>query len=204
MAEDERTFLHGIPITTPVRTIVDMAPVLGTRELELMRARAEDQALLSRPDFQAMVDRYVGRRGIGRLREILGAGEDSRLTRSEAERRCLGLIRAADLPTPHTNVPVGPYELDIFWPTLGIAIEIDGWAHHSSRRRFEGDRRKDNWLRSRGIQVIRLTWRQITRDATASAVQVGQAIALAGVRRRQEPEGGPVPNSENEAAPRYG
>jgi hypothetical protein len=36
---------------------------------------------------------------------------------------------------------------------------------------------------ARGIQVIRLTWRQITRDATATAVQVGQILALARAQR---------------------
>jgi very-short-patch-repair endonuclease len=61
-------------------------------------------------------------------------------------------------------VAFGPYELDLFWPEEGVAIEIDGREHHSSRPRFEGDRRKDNWLRA--------------RDATATAVQVGQILGL--------------------------
>ncbi|MGH7480711.1 MAG: endonuclease domain-containing protein, partial [Longimicrobiales bacterium] len=75
------------------------------------------------------------------------------------------------------------YELDLFWPDDMVAIEIDGRSHHSSRHRFEGDRRKDAWLRARGIEVMRLSWRQITRDRIATAVQVGQALALARSRR---------------------
>lgn len=93
------------------------------------------------------------------------------------------MLRSGGLPRPHANVPVGPYELDLFWPDEGVAIEVDGRAHHSARQRFEGDRRKDNWLRVRGIEVIRLTWGQITRDPVRTAVQVGQILAVARVRR---------------------
>lgn len=82
-----------------------------------------------------------------------------------------GMLDAARIPRPHSNVPIGPYELDHFWPVEGVAIEIDSRAHHSSRGRFEGDRRKDAWLKARGIEVIRLTWRQITREAVPTAVQ---------------------------------
>jgi len=183
LAEDEVSDLGGLPVTSPSRTIIDIASDLGRREMELVLARAEDQGRIDRASLGKMVDRYHRQPGVGLIRELFQSGEDLGLTRSEAERRCLELIRSAGLPKPHTNVLVGPYELDLFWPDLGIALEIDGWAYHSSRRRFEGDRRKDNWLRSRGIEVIRLTWRQITHDATTSIVQVGQALALAQARR---------------------
>ena len=38
------------------------------------------------------------------------------LTRSEAERRLLALVRAAGLPPPRTNTPIGRYEVDFLWP----------------------------------------------------------------------------------------
>ena len=197
MAADERSRVDGVPVTSVPRTIIDLAASMGSRELELALARAEDQGLVDRAQLHNMVDRYSRRPGMALIRRLLQAGEAPGLTRSEAERRCLDLIRKAGLPKPHTNVSVGPYELDFFWPDLDIALEIDGWTYHSSRRRFEGDRRKDNWLRSRGIEVIRLTWRHITRDATASAVQIGQALALAKLRRDARKEAAP-----NASAPR--
>ena len=109
------------------------------------------------------------------------------LTRSEAEDRFLALVRGAGLPTPSANVPVGPYEIDFFWVSEGIAVEVDGYRGHSTRPRFEGDRRKDAWLLARGVKVIRLSWRQIVHEAMGTAVLVGQALALANGSRGDLP-----------------
>lgn len=191
LADDERAVVDGVGVTAPGRTIVDAAGLLGSREIELAVAVAEREGLVGRRELEDLPRRYAGRPGIAIVRALIQERPGPDLTRSEAERRCVELLRAGGLPRPHANVPVGPYELDLFWPDEGVAIEIDGWAHHSSRPRFEGDRRKDNWLRSRGIEVIRLTWRQITRDAVPTAVQVGQILALAraGRTRAADPAG---------------
>lgn len=183
LTDDERAAVDGIPVTAPTRTLVDIAGALGSRELERALAVAERESLIGSDELAAIPERYKGRPGMPVLRALLQEAAGPDFIRSEAERRCLELIRTARLPRPHANVPVGPYELDLFWPDEGVAIEVDGWAHHSSRPRFEGDRRKDAWLRARGIDVIRLTWRQITRTPVATAVEIGQVLALARARR---------------------
>lgn len=186
-SDDECATIDGIPATAPARTIVDAAGILGSPEIERAVAAAERLGVINSAEIAGLPDRYPRRPGIAMLRALIRTRTGPHFTRSEAERRCLDLFRAAGLPRPHANVAVGPYELDIFWPEAGVAVEVDGWRHHSSRPRFEGDRRKDAWLRARGIEVIRLTWRQITRDATATAVRVGQALALARARPSAAP-----------------
>jgi len=190
LAGDECAVVDGIPVTAPGRTIVDAAGLLGSREIETAIAAAEREGLIGSEELAGLSHRYARRRGMALLRSLIAERTDARFTRSEAERRCLDLLRASGLPGPHANVSVGPYELDLFWPDESVAIEIDGWKHHSSRPKFEGDRRKDGWLRARGIEVIRLTWRQITRDAIATAVQVGQTLAVARTRRLGAHAGG--------------
>jgi predicted transcriptional regulator of viral defense system/very-short-patch-repair endonuclease len=185
LASDECTDVDGIRITAPGRTIVDVAGMLGSREVELALAAAEREGLIGGAELACLPDRYPRRPGMAMLRALLSEQTEPHFTRSEAERRCLDLLRAAALPRPHTNVAIGPYEVDLFWPDDNVAIEIDGRKYHSSRQRFEGDRRKDNWLRTRGIEVIRVTWRQIAHEGTATAVLVGQALALAHARRLQ-------------------
>jgi very-short-patch-repair endonuclease len=183
-ADDERTALDGMPITTPARTLVDVACMLGRREIELALATAEREGLVSGEELALLPDRYPRRPGIPALRSLIHEHTGPHCTESEAERKCLEVLRSGGLPRPHANVTVGPYRLDLFWPDLGVAIEIDGRAYHSSDPRFEGDRQKDNWLRARGIEVIRLTWRRITRQPTETAVLIGQALALAEARRQ--------------------
>jgi predicted transcriptional regulator of viral defense system/very-short-patch-repair endonuclease len=183
LREDEHTVVDGIPLTSPSRTLVDVASMLGRREIEWAVAMAEREGLMGAQELTSLPRRYSRRAGLAMIRTLIEAGREPDFTRSEAERRCIELFRAAGLPRPHTNVPVGPYELDLFWPEEGLAVEVDGWAHHSSRSHFEGDRKKGTWLRARGIEVIRLTWSQITQDRISTAVQVGQALALARARR---------------------
>lgn len=176
---DERAQWNGIPTTTPGRTVVDLAARVGSRELEGMLARGERQGLDVETEVKRLVERYRHRPGIGMLRALLGSRDRPVFTRSEAESRFLALLREAGLPKPQVNVSLGPYEIDFLWRGRGVAVEVDGFRFHSSRARFEGDRRKDAWLLARGIKVIRLSWRQLTDEGLATAVQVGQALGRA-------------------------
>lgn len=177
LAADECSARYGIPVTAPGRTLVDLAVVLGSRELEGAVARAEREGLIDAGRLRALLDRHPRRPGVAALRAILGGPAGAAFTRSEAESRFLALIRQAGLPQPATNVGVGAYELDFLWRDEGVAVEVDGFRHHSTRHRFESDRRKDAWLLAHGIVVVRVTWQQITREATRTAVLVGQALA---------------------------
>lgn len=175
----DRTVLEGIPVTTPIRTVLDLAASIETRLLEKVTARLAREGLLDLEQLAMRVGSPRTRQGAPALRAVLERPGGPALTRSEAESVFLALVREAGLPAPQANARVGMYELDFFWRDARLAIEIDGYRHHSSRPRFEGDRRKDAWLRARGLSVIRLSWRQITEDAMATGVQVGQALAHA-------------------------
>ncbi len=180
---EDRAVVNAIPVTAPVRTLVDLAGVVGSGELERAVARAEREGLVTREALLARVARSGGRRGIVALRRLLGIPGGPALTRSEAEAAFLALVREAGLPAPEANAPFGRYELDFLWRAEGVAVEVDGFRSHSTRPRFEGDRRKDARLLAAGIKVLRVTWRQIADDAVATAVQVGQALARAGAER---------------------
>ncbi len=173
---DERTTWQQIPITTPARTLIDLAGVVGSRELEAALARAEREGLVAHGELLRHLERHPRRPGSGVLRALLEADGDPALSRSAAEEEFLALTIKARLPRPATNVRIGAYEVDFLWRTKGIAVEIDGFRYHSSRPRFEGDRRKDAWLLAHGITVVRLSWRQITEDALATAVQIALAL----------------------------
>jgi len=104
--------LDGIPVTTPGRTLLDLAAVASSRELEQAFAEAQARRLVRRSDLASLIARVGPRPGVPALRSLLGVGSAPALTRSEAEERFLALVRAAELPTPETNVRVGRYEVD--------------------------------------------------------------------------------------------
>jgi very-short-patch-repair endonuclease len=114
-------------------------------ELQRLIEEAQLRNLASREQLEA----HAARRPA--LRKALQAGGEPRLTRSEAERRLLELIRTAGLPTPYTNVRVAGHEVDMLWPRQRLVVEVDGYAFHGSRVAFERDRSRDARLSRRAI-----------------------------------------------------
>lgn len=161
LAEDERAAAGGVPVTSPARTVVDLAPSLGMRELETTLARAERRSLLSLDEMRRATERTAGVPGAPRLRALLAAGAPA-LTRSEAEERFLEMVRAAGLPRPEVNARVAGVEVDFLFRSERVVVEIDGYAHHGSERAFARDRRRDARLFAAGWVVLRFTWAQIT------------------------------------------
>lgn len=173
---DETTQFEGMPITTPTRTLLDLAGSVGGRELEQALAKAERRKLVDRGDIEELLARYPRRSGTRALHAVLAAGTGPALTRSEAESRFLTLVRKARLDAPEANVPVAGYEVDFLWRRARLVVEIDGFAFHSSSGAFERDRQRDAELAAAGFNVVRVTWRQLTREPEALLVRLGQAL----------------------------
>jgi len=168
---------EGLPVTAPPRVLLDLAPSIAAREIE----RALDRMLIERAGTLGQLRELLSRAGrhAGRalLQGIVDSYTTSTFTRSEAEERFLALVRRGGLPQPLVNVKRLGYEIDFFWPDQGVAVEVDGFAYHSTRDRFEGDHQRDRRLRKAGITVIRVTWRQLQREPEAVLVDVAQALA---------------------------
>lgn len=182
MYGDDVTRLDDVPVTTPVRTMLDLAAVLSTRELEQALATAERAELLSRADMAEVLARMRRHPGSDALRALIAGEVSPAMTRSEAEERFLHLLRKAQLAPPETNVRVYGFELDFFWRAERVAVEVDGFAYHGSATRFENDRRRDALLAARGIQVVRITWRQLTSEPEAVLVRLAQTLLRAELR----------------------
>jgi very-short-patch-repair endonuclease len=164
-----------LPLTSPARTVLDLAPLLTLRELE----RALDQALInhltSPSQIRELLDCAPGRAGTIRLKALATRATTTR-TRSEAEERFLALIRAAELPHPEVNAPLHDYEIDFLWRDRRFAVEIDGYAYHSTRTAFEHDRRKDAHLQAAGFTTMRVTWMQLEHDRFPLVARLGRAL----------------------------
>lgn len=172
----ERTVLRGMGVTTPQRTILDLAATVSPRELEQAVARADRRGLARPAQLQAMLARYPGRTGVGALRAIVGAGQPAAFTRSEAEERFLSLVRRAGLPAPEVNVRLRGCEVDFLWRRVRLVVEVDGYAYHRGARAFERDRRRDVSLTAVGFRVLRFTWRSLTTDPERVVARVAQAL----------------------------
>jgi predicted transcriptional regulator of viral defense system len=155
---------EGIPVTSPARTLLDLAAVVDERDLARALNEAQVLRLVTPQELAQIIGR--GRPGSAALRAQLEAQNEPSLTRSEAEIAFLELVHDAGLPPPETNVTVLGHEVDFLWRAQKLIVEVDGFAFHSSRQAFERDRRRDARLQAAGFRVIRFTYLQIVNEPT--------------------------------------
>jgi very-short-patch-repair endonuclease len=180
LPRDEVTTGHSIPVTTPARTILDLAAEVTPADLDQATAAAERSHLTTRDKLHSLLARYPRRPGTPILRTLLDRPTRPALTRSQPERRLLALIRKAGLPAPEVNFKTERYEFDLYWPERRLAVEVDTLWTHSSESSFESDRRRDAELAADGIQVMRVTDRGIADEPERQVVLIAQALAARG------------------------
>ncbi|MDQ6744477.1 MAG: DUF559 domain-containing protein [Actinomycetota bacterium] len=168
-----------LPVTSPARTLLDLAGVVDARDLELALDEALRHKLLTPAQVADMVARAPHRAGAPALAALLGRAGCETVTRSEAEEMLLALIRRAGLPEPQLNVRCQGYLVDALWPALRVVVEVDGHLYHGSRRAFEDDRAKGAALSAAGYGVVRITVRQMTGEPHAVIARLAQALAWA-------------------------
>lgn len=173
--------LHGIRVTTPVRTACDLACQRGRyAALAVLDAFMRIHGLTHR-DLEHAAQRYAGRRGVRQLRELLRLA--SPLAESPGESWTRMAIADAGLPMPQLQVWVdvpahGRARLDLAYPSLRIAIEYDGEEFHTSEPDREADRLRRKALRAAGWIVIVVTKGDFKGAALDGwLLQLRQAIA---------------------------
>ncbi|MGH2993241.1 MAG: endonuclease domain-containing protein [Solirubrobacterales bacterium] len=169
--------VDGIPVTSPARSLLDLASVLPTSELERALAEAQVRRIVTRRALVDQLERNRGRSGVRALRRAVEVPGGPAATRSEAERRLLRLVRAAELPVPRVNARLGRYEVDFMWREQRLVAEVDGYAYHANRRAFERDRERDAALAAAGYTVLRLTWRQLVNTPEAVVARLAAVLA---------------------------
>jgi very-short-patch-repair endonuclease len=183
---DDGTTVDGIPVTSPGRTVLDLAPEKSWRDLGRFLRHLDDDELLDRRRVEALLSRTAGHRGNARLAAALRVYKpETAVLRSDLERCFRKLVLAAGLPRPQTNVVVEGYELDAYWEAEGFAVELDVYATHGSPTSFEADREREDKLLLAGIELIRVTDVRLHREPAETIARV--AAHLARPRRTSGP-----------------
>ena len=163
--------LDGLAVTTPARTIVDMAAELAPRQLRELVERAQDLHRFNPREIRAVLERQPRRRPGGRALldfiDLLEPDHDG--ARSHLERLFLPLVRRAGLPRPEVNVRIEGATRDFVWRDRQLVVEVDGYAYHSSRRAMRRDRGRDRRLLAAGWRPARFTYEEVAFDAAATA-----------------------------------
>ena len=182
---------HGLRVTTPARTLLDLAAVAPRATLERLVEEAQVQNAVAGAELVAMAER--GDRQARRARCFARSSTSSTSRCSRAPRPsggCSELCRSAALPLPQHEHALGG---------VGGRCGVGRAAPRGRGRRlststaprakFERDRRKDADLMLAGYRVLRVTWHRLdeaSRDeviALLAAALVDADARMAGQRR---------------------
>jgi very-short-patch-repair endonuclease len=179
LRSEECTLHCRIPVTSPARTLLDLAIKLPRRQLERAMDEAERLNICTEGDLDEIVGAHSGRAGAGALRALLNEHRaGSTATRNDFEERFLSICRRYRLPQPDVNVPLLDYVVDFFWPEARLVVEADGRTTHGTRRAFQADRDRDGRLAVAGYHVLRFTWWDVTRRPAVVADRVRRMLAV--------------------------
>jgi very-short-patch-repair endonuclease len=154
----DTTFRSRLPVTTPARTLLDLAEAHPPRAVERALDEAFARRLVSPTKLREQLARSPGRAGAPLLTSLLDPHRARGVTKEQGEERLLALFRHAQLPDPERNVRLGPFTVDFLWRDQQVAVEFDSFTWHTSPTAFRRDRAKDAYLKDAGIDLHRVTW----------------------------------------------
>lgn len=125
-AEDV-TSHRGLPLTVVTLTLVDLATELGEVSVERAVNEADKLDLIDPETLRLELERYSGMPGAPRLRRLLDK-HTFRLSDSDLEIFFRPIARAAGLSQPLSKQIVNGFEVDFFWPELGLVVETEAFA----------------------------------------------------------------------------
>jgi len=173
----------GVAVTSPARTLVDLAGVVAGNVLERAVEHAFRRQLISVPEMRRVVQRMPaqGKGGTGTVARLLEAGLWNASDQSELEREAMLLFRRCHLPVPERQYMVfdGNRRLavvDFAWPKAKVIVEAEGFRFHSGRVAWERDIARYNELVLCGWTVLRLTYENLRNDAETIAESLARAL----------------------------
>jgi hypothetical protein len=199
---DDAARHRGMPITSPARTLLDLAARLDHGALRSATRRAQSLYRVNLRQLAAVLARHRQRPGSARLARIIATGPAP--TRSELEDVVLDLILRGGHVHPNVNLPyfVGGRRTvpDFRWPEQRLVIEADGAAWHDNQLAREDDAERQALLEADGERVRRVTWDQAIARPGQTLSRIRAAGAPLAQRTSGAPSGYPLPPVATDAA----
>jgi hypothetical protein len=164
LAASEFVERDGIPVTSIVQTLVDLATELPDGPLERAVNEADKHDLIDPEALRVALDDRRGQPGAKRLTALLDK-RTFRLSDQELERLFRPIAAAAGHPVELTKAWVNELEVDFYWPSLELVVETDGLRYHRTPSAQARDRVRDQTHTAAGLTQLRFTHWQVKHEA---------------------------------------
>lgn len=197
LAAVDRSCVDGIPVTSPARTLIDLASVADAPAVEAALDAALRDGVVREAFLRWRLDEIGGRgvSGSGVLQALLGPDRQGRhRLDSWLEARALELFAHHGLPEPSCQRHIRPgsgrlLRLDFAFLDGSVVVEVNGHATHSTRRQRQLDHERANRLTLAGMVVVQFTYEDVTERPEHVVAVVAAALARA---MALDPAHGPV------------
>lgn len=182
------THRHGMRVTTPARTVVDIAAHRGVDEGVVAAESAYRKKLLTPARLRELVDRTEGRPGILRVRDMLALATPG--TESVLESMSMLNMRriGVQLPLVQVTLFLGSLEfrVDFLWPHIRLVGEGDGEKKYSLDGRspmaaLREERQREQAIRDLGYDIVRWDF-HVANNLDRFAARLNGAFARATAR----------------------
>ena len=167
----------GIPVTGPSQTLIDLATELPPLQMERTVNEADKRGLVDPETLRSELGSRAGQPGVRPLRDLLDK-RTFRLSDSDLEVLFRPISTAAGLPLPLTKQRVNGFEVDFYWPDLGLVVETDGLRYHRTPSAQARDARRDRAHVLAGMSPLRFTHYEIKYEPSQVRVALARAAAL--------------------------
>lgn len=167
----------GIPVTSPVRTLIDLATELETLAVERAVNDADKRNLIDPETLRDELNGFQGEPGVRPLRLLLDK-LFFQLSDSDLEIYFRRIVKLADLPMPLSKQRVNRFEVDFFWPDLGLVVETDGLRYHRTPSTQTRDARRDRAHVMAGMTPLRFTHYEVRYEPARVRTALTKTIEL--------------------------
>lgn len=168
---------NGIPVTTPTRTLIDLASDLDPLAVERAVNEADKRDLVDPETLRSRLSAYEGEPGAPLLRELLDK-RTFRLSDSDLEILFRPIAAEAELPIPLSKQIVNGWEVDFYWPNLALVVETDGLRYHRTASSQTRDARRDRAHALAGMTSLRFTHYEVRHEPAVVRTELNRAAAL--------------------------
>jgi len=177
LASSEIVIHDGLPVTSPTQTLIDLATELGAVAIERAVNDTDKRDLIDPEALRLVLDDHAGEPGVRPLRRILDR-LTFRLSDSDLEIYFRPIAVSAGLPSPLSKHRVNGFEVDFFWPNLGLVVETDGLRYHRTPSAQARDARRDRAHVLAGMTPLRFTHYEIRYEGRRVRSELSRASAL--------------------------
>lgn len=153
----------GVPVTTPARTVIDLARSLPFMDGVVVADSALHAGKVTKAQLTAVLDRCDGWPGGDMARRVVEFSDGRAESVLESCARVVFERNGLEPPElqAYIRTAEADYRVDFYWPKYRTIAEADGKKKYADPAKAVAQLRRDEQLRETGRHVLHFTWRDV-------------------------------------------